>query len=147
MSAVIREATRADIPRVWELILELAEFERLRHCVVGSLAELDRHYERAYWLHVAEVDGEVVGYALWFTNFSTFLTRPGLYLEDIYVSPSVRGQGIGKAMLHGLIETARSRGYGRVEWSVLDWNQSAIDFYRSQGADVLEDWRICRVSL
>jgi GNAT superfamily N-acetyltransferase len=143
----LRSAEPSDLPRVWELILELAEYERLRSEVVGSLELLTRHFQNAFQLEVAEVDGEVVGYALWFTNFSTFRTRPGLYLEDIYVSPRVRGLGIGKALLHRLIDIARIREYGRVEWSVLDWNQTAIDFYVSQGAELLTDWRICRISL
>ncbi|MDX2065824.1 MAG: GNAT family N-acetyltransferase [Fimbriimonadaceae bacterium] len=143
----LRSAEPTDLPRVWELILELAEYERLRPQVTGSLALLRAHFGTAFQLEVAERSGEIVGYALWFTNFSTFRTRPGLYLEDLYVSPVARGQGIGKALLQRLIGIASERGYGRVEWSVLDWNQPAIDFYRSQGAEILTDWRICRISL
>jgi GNAT superfamily N-acetyltransferase len=143
----IRPATANDLPDVWELILELAEFERLRHAVTGSLDLLQMHFETAYQLEVVEDGGRIIGYALWFTNFSTFLTRPGLYLEDIFVKPDYRGRGIGKALLNHLIQTAKERGYGRVEWSVLDWNQSAIDFYTAQGAEILSDWRTCRIRL
>ncbi len=89
----------------------------------------------------------MVGYALSFPTYSTFRTQPGLWLEDIYVTPAERGRGLGKAMLLHLIEEGRRAGLGRIEWSVLDWNQPAIDFYASLGADVLPDWRICRVSL
>lgn len=143
----IRPATRQDLPRIWDLILELADFEKLLHKVDGSLEQLERDFEQAFQSTVA-VDGEeIIGYTLWFTNYSTFRTKPGIYLEDLYVSPSHRGNGIGKALLHDLFQRAEQKNYGRVEWSVLDWNQSAIDFYRSQGAEVLEDWRICRVTI
>ncbi len=143
----IRPATRQDLPRIWELILELADYEKLLHKVDGSLEQLNRDFEQAFQSTVA-VDGDaIIGYTLWFTNYSTFRTKPGIYLEDLYVSPSHRGNGIGKALLHDLFQRAEQKNYGRVEWSVLDWNQSAIDFYRSQGAEVLEDWRICRVTI
>jgi GNAT superfamily N-acetyltransferase len=95
---------------------------------------------------VAEVAGTVVGFALFFTNFSTFLGQPGLYLEDLYVQPQHRGAGLGKALLQHLGALAVQRGCGRFEWSVLDWNQNAIDFYQRMGAAVLPDWRICRVA-
>lgn len=89
---------------------------------------------------------EIVGFALFFTNFSTFLTQPGLYLEDLYVRPAHRGQGIGEAVLTRLARLALERGYGRFEWSVLDWNENAIRFYERMGATVMPDWRICRIS-
>jgi GNAT superfamily N-acetyltransferase len=92
------------------------------------------------------VDGEVAGFALFFTNFSTFLSKPGLYLEDLYVRPASRGKGLGRALLQHLAALAVQRDYGRFEWSVLDWNENAIGFYRSMGADVMPDWRICRVT-
>ncbi len=147
LAMTIRPATRQDLPRIWELILELADFEKLLHKVDGSLELLNRDFEETFQSTVA-VDGDaIIGYTLWFTNYSTFRTKPGIYLEDLYVSPSHRGNGIGKALLHDLFQLAEQKNYGRVEWSVLDWNQSAIDFYRSQGAEVLEDWRICRVTI
>ena len=95
---------------------------------------------------VGEVEGCVVAFALYFTNFSTFLGRPGLYLEDLYVQPAHRGTGLGKALLRHLGALALQRGCGRFEWSVLDWNQRAIDFYEKMGADVMPDWRICRLT-
>ena len=95
---------------------------------------------------VAEVDSEVVAFALFFTNFSTFLSQPGLYLEDLYVQPSHRSLGLGRALLTRLAQLAVERGCGRFEWSVLDWNESAIRFYQKMGASVMPDWRICRVS-
>jgi len=95
---------------------------------------------------VAEVAGEVVAFALYFTNFSTFLAQPGLYLEDLYVQPAQRGKGLGEALLTRLGKLAAERGYGRFEWSVLDWNENAIRFYQRMGASVLPDWRICRIT-
>jgi GNAT superfamily N-acetyltransferase len=95
---------------------------------------------------VAEWEGAIVGFALFFANYSTFLTQPGIYLEDLFVLPQYRRQGIGRALLSSVAEIAKARGAGRLEWSVLDWNQSAIAFYEKMGADVLPDWRICRVS-
>ena len=95
---------------------------------------------------VGEVGGEVVAFALFFTNFSTFLAKPGLYLEDLYVKPAHRGSGIGRALLTHLGALAVERGYGRFEWSVLDWNENAIRFYEKMGATVMPEWRICRVT-
>jgi GNAT superfamily N-acetyltransferase len=92
------------------------------------------------------VEGRVVAFALFFTNYSTFLSLPGLYLEDLYVQPSQRGTGLGKALLQHLARLAVARGYGRFEWSVLDWNENAIRFYERLGATVMPDWRICRVT-
>jgi len=143
----IRPALREDLPRIWDLILELADYEKLLHKVDGSLEQLNRDFEKAFQSTVVVEGDEIIGYTLWFTNYSTFRTKPGIYLEDLYVSPSHRGKGIGKALLHDLFQRAEEKNYGRVEWSVLDWNQSAIDFYRSQGAEILEDWRICRVTI
>lgn len=96
---------------------------------------------------VAELDHVIVAYSLFFTSFSTFKVKPGIWLEDLYVLPEMRGQGIGKTLLSTVVESAKERGYGRVEWSVLDWNESAITFYERLGATVMPDWRICRVSL
>ena len=148
-SFAIRPATPADVVHIHSMIMELAVFEKLEHMVVSSEALLHdglfgaRPGAEAI---VAEADGEVVGFALFFHNFSTFLTRRGLYLEDLYVRQSQRGKGYGKGMLAHLARIAVQRGCGRFEWSVLDWNTPAIDFYKAMGAEILPDWRICRVT-
>ena len=146
---VLRAAAPTDVLAIVGLIRELAEFERLAHlCVVtpeGLLPHLFGPRPAAEAL-VAEVGGEVVAFALFFTNLSTFLGKPGLYLEDLYVRPAHRGAGIGKALLERLGALAVARGCGRFEWSVLDWNERAIGFYRKMGAQLLPDWRICRVT-
>ncbi|MEE4638991.1 MAG: GNAT family N-acetyltransferase [Wenzhouxiangella sp.] len=145
----IRSARPGDEACILGLIRELAEYERLAHEVIASPALLAEHLfgERAVAeALVAERDGAPVGFALFFRNFSTFLGRPGLYLEDLYVRESCRGQGIGRALLVRLAELARERGYGRMEWSVLDWNQPAIDFYESLGAKAMSEWTVYRLS-
>jgi GNAT superfamily N-acetyltransferase len=147
---VIRPATEADTPLILALIRELAEFERLAHEVVAEEAQL-----RAALFGprpAAEVllgfsgAGAPAGFALFFQNFSTFLARPGIYLEDLFVRPEFRRLGLGRAMLSRIAELAVARGCGRFEWAVLDWNENAIQFYRQLGAQVLDDWRICRVT-
>lgn len=146
---VLRAAEPRDVPAIVGLIRELADFEQLSHQVQTTPEKLMPHLfgERpvAECL-VAEVDGNVVAFALFFTNFSTFLCQPGLYLEDLYVQPAHRGQGLAKALLQRLGQLAVERGCGRFEWSVLDWNANAIAFYERMGATVLPDWRICRVT-
>lgn len=150
----LRAATPADVPTIFSLIKSLAAYEKLSDQVTGTPEQLHEHLfgERPYAeVILAEVDQsesgpEVVGFALFFTTYSTFLTRPGLYLEDLFVQPQWRDRGIGRALLQHLGKLAIARGYGRIEWSVLDWNAPAIGFYQKMGADVLPDWRICRVS-
>ncbi|MBL8351455.1 MAG: GNAT family N-acetyltransferase [Burkholderiaceae bacterium] len=145
----LRAAEPRDLPALVGLIGELADFEQLTHLLRVTPETLAPHLfgERpAAEAVVAESSDRVVGFALYFTNFSTFLARPGLYLEDLYVQPAVRGAGIGKALLNHLGALAVARGCGRFEWSVLDWNEHAIGFYRRMGATVMPDWRICRVS-
>ena len=145
----LRAATPQDLPAVVSLIRELAEFEHLSHLVVVTPDSLHPHLfgpRPAAEAVVAEVQGQVVAFALFFTNFSTFLGRPGLYLEDLYVQPAHRGAGLGKALLQHLGALAVERGCGRFEWSVLDWNENAIRFYEKMGATVMPDWRICRVT-
>ena len=145
----LRAAEPRDVPAIVGLIRELAEFERLTHLVQVTPETLHPHLFGARPVveaQVAEVQGEVVAFALYFTNFSTFLSRPGLYLEDLYVRPAHRGLGLGRALLQRLGRLAVERGYGRFEWSVLDWNENAIRFYERMGATVLPDWRICRVT-
>lgn len=146
---LLRPAAPADAPVLVELIRELAVFEKLEHLVEVTPQSLATQLFGARPVAeaiVAEVDGVVAGFALFFGNFSTFLGRPGLYLEDLYVRPAWRGQGLGKALLRHLGALAVERGCGRFEWSVLDWNANAIAFYEGMGATVLPDWRICRVS-
>jgi len=152
----IRSAQPADTEALFGLIQALAAYEKLSDSVTGS-AELlrshlfgDRPFAEALVAEAHPIDGgetSVVGLALFFYNYSTFLTQPGIYLEDLFVLPAYRGQGVGKALLQGTIERARAQHCGRVEWSVLDWNAPAIAFYEHMGADILPDWRICRVVL
>lgn len=146
----IRPARRGDEDVLFTLIGELARFERLEHKVTGSAFELGEHLfgERPVAeALLAEVEGRAVGFALFFTSYSTFLTRPGVYLEDLFVLESHRKSGIGRALLEAVRDAARSRQAGRLEWSVLDWNENAIAFYERFGATVMPDWRICRVEL
>ena len=146
---VLRAAEPRDVSAIVGLIRELADFEQLTHLVQTTPEKLMPHLfgdRPVAECLVAEVDGNVVAFALFFTNFSTFLCQPGLYLEDLYVQPAHRGQGIAKALLQRLGQLAVERGCGRFEWSVLDWNANAIAFYERMGATVLPDWRICRVT-
>jgi GNAT superfamily N-acetyltransferase len=142
-------ATERDVSVLLELIRGLAEYEHLTHVVEATEERLRRTLfgERpAAEALLAYDGGECVAFAVFFTNYSTFLAKPGLYLEDVFVVPHARRRGIGLAILKHLAAIARERDYGRMEWSVLDWNTSAIDFYKKLGAVVLEDWRICRVT-
>jgi GNAT superfamily N-acetyltransferase len=145
----LRAAEPRDVPAIVGLIRELAAFERLSHLCQVTPESLAPHLFGAQPVvecMVGEASGEVVAFALFFTNFSTFLAKPGLYLEDLYVQPAHRGSGLGKALLTHLGRLAAERGCGRFEWSVLDWNAHAIRFYEGLGASVLPDWRICRIS-
>lgn len=149
MRFVVRPSAAPDVPAILGLIRELAEYEKLAHLVVATQEALERHLfgpRPAAEAIVAEREGEVIGFALYFTNFSTFLAQPGLYLEDLYVRPAHRAHGVGEALLREVAKTALARGCGRFEWSVLDWNAPAIRFYERMGATVLPDWRICRVT-
>ena len=142
-------ATAADVPLILRMIKALADYERLAHEVVatedGLRAALfgPRPFAEVV---IGSADGEPVGYALFFHNFSTFRGAPGLYLEDLFVYPDHRGRGYGKRLLQHVAGVAVARGCHRFEWCVLDWNESAIQFYRKAGAAVLDDWRICRVT-
>jgi len=145
----LRPAEPRDVPAIVGLITELAEFENLTHLLRVTPETLHPHLfgdKPVVEAMVGEVGGEVVAFALFFTNFSTFLAKPGLYLEDLYVQRAHRGYGLGKALLTRLGRIAVERGYGRFEWSVLDWNENAIRFYEKMGATVMPDWRICRVT-
>jgi GNAT superfamily N-acetyltransferase len=145
----VRFARPDDIGAIVALIRELADYEQLSHLATATPETLSPHLfgERpACECLVGERAGEVVGFALFFHNFSTFLCRKGLYLEDLYVRPAARGTGLGRAMLERLARLAVERGCGRFEWAVLDWNVDAQAFYRRMGATVLPDWRLCRVA-
>ncbi|GGB97554.1 GNAT family N-acetyltransferase [Pseudoduganella buxea] len=149
MSLNIRPARPEDVVAIFAMIRELAVFEKLEHMVVADEAML---HDALFGVRppceaiVGEEAGEVVTFALFFHNFSTFLCKKGLYLEDLYVRQSRRGKGYGKLMLKALAALAVERQCGRFEWSVLDWNANAISFYEKMGAAVLPDWRICRVT-
>jgi GNAT superfamily N-acetyltransferase len=145
----IRPGTVHDVPAVLAFIHELAEYEKLAHEVTATEDGLRaalfgerRHAE----VILAFLDGDPVGFALFFHNFSTFLGRPGIYLEDLYVRPPARRRGVGKRLLAGLAGIAVERNCGRLEWSVLDWNESAIRFYRSLGATAMDGWTVHRVA-
>jgi GNAT superfamily N-acetyltransferase len=148
-SITIRPAQPEDVDTIFHLIKALAEYEKLSHEVTGSAEMLKTHLfgERpCIEALLAEHNGKSIGFALFFTNYSTFLTQPGIYLEDLFVMPEYRGKGIGKSLLSYLARLALERNCGRLEWSVLDWNETAIGFYQRMGATVLPDWRICRVT-
>lgn len=145
----IRAATVDDVPLIRELIEGLADYERLRHECVATDAQLRetlfgaRPYAEVV---IADVDGVAAGFALFFHNYSTFLSRPGIYLEDLFVQPAMRGRGVGKALLQHLARLAVARDCGRLEWSVLDWNTDAIGFYRTLGATPQDEWTVYRVT-
>lgn len=149
MNAVIRPAMPADVPAILGLIRELAEYEKLAHEAKASAEGLSaalfgpRPVADAL---IADVAGETVGFALFFSTFSTFVGKPGIYLEDVYVKPAHRGGGIGKAFFRRLGQLAAERGCGRLEWSVLDWNEPALVFYRSLGATPMSEWTMYRLS-
>jgi GNAT superfamily N-acetyltransferase len=145
---VIREARAEDVPAVVRLVHELAEYERSPE--LCTLTEDQLHValfepDAVAHCHVAEVAGEVVGCAIWFRNFSTWRGVPGIYLEDLFVRPSHRGSGLGRALLAALAAVCAERGYGRLEWQVLDWNEPSIGFYRSLGAVPMDEWTTFRL--
>jgi GNAT superfamily N-acetyltransferase len=149
MNIRIQPATPADVPMILTLIKELAEFERLLHEVTATEAQVHAGLfgpRPSAEVVMARLGDEVAGFALYFHNFSTFLAKPGIYLEDLYVRQKFRGQGCGEALLRHLARTALERGCGRLEWSVLDWNQRAIDFYKSLGAVAMNEWTMYRVT-
>jgi len=145
----IRRAGPDDCALILTLIRELAEYERLAHEVVADATLLERHlfgeHPAAEVLLADSADG-AAGFALFFTSFSTFLARPGIYLEDLFVRPAHRGQGIGRALIAAVARLAVARGCGRLEWSVLDWNMPAIGFYRALGAEPMDEWTTFRLS-
>jgi GNAT superfamily N-acetyltransferase len=149
MNATLRSAQVEDVPQILAFILELAEYERLAHTVTATEDLLRQSLfgpKPAAEAIIAAVDGIDVGWALFFTNFSTFNGLPGLYIEDLYVKPELRGQGIGKVLLRRIATLAVERGCGRVEWAVLDWNEPSIQFYKSLGATPMDEWTMFRLT-
>jgi GNAT superfamily N-acetyltransferase len=146
---MIRSAVPADVPAIYQLIRDLAGYERSLPEVTGTQEQLLRTLfgpDPAIFAHVAEHEGQVVGFALWFLNYSTWLCQHGIYLEDLYVSPEMRGQGYGRALLAELAALCVQRGYGRLEWWVLDWNAPALRFYSSLGASPMDEWTVHRLT-
>lgn len=146
----IRAATADDVPAILRLIRGLAEYERLADQAVATEDDLRRGLfgpSRYAEVVLAEDEAGVAGFALFFHNYSTFRGKPGLYLEDLFVVPERRGQGIGRQLLLHLKDLAVARGCGRMEWSVLNWNEPAVGFYRKLGAELMDEWRICRLNL
>ena len=145
----IRDAVPGDAALVLSFIEALANYEKLRHECVATVEDVDRALfgpDPVPRVLIAEWDGTPVGFALWFRNFSTFLARPGIWLEDLFVHPEARGRGVGKALLAALARMAVERGYGRVEWSVLDWNAPSIAFYQSLDARAMDEWTTFRLT-
>jgi len=149
MSLVIHRARPDQVPQVFSLIRELAAYEKLSHEVEATEAMIaDALFSDSPRLYceIAEWNGEVAGFAVWFLNCSTFAGRFGIYLEDLFVRPAFRGNGIGKALLAHLAKTCVDNGWARLQWSVLDWNAPSIAFYKSLGAVMMDEWTLCRVS-
>jgi GNAT superfamily N-acetyltransferase len=148
-SITISVATAADVPLILDLIRGIAEYEKLSHEVVATEALLREHLfgpNPKAEVRIARIGGQAVGFALFFHNFSTFVGRPGIYLEDLFVRPEFRGKGVGRALLRELARIATERKCGRLEWSVLDWNEPAIRFYESLGAKPMSEWTIYRMT-
>jgi len=146
---MIRQAVTADTPRILQLIKDLALYEKAPNEAIATLEQIEQSLfsdRPSAYAHVAEVDGEVVGISIWFLNYSTWLGKPGLYLEDLYVDPVHRGKGLGLALLKELATICVERGYERLQWWVLDWNEPSIDFYKSLGAVAMDEWTVFRLS-
>jgi GNAT superfamily N-acetyltransferase len=149
MALTIRPARPGEAPLVLSFVRELAEYEKLTHEAVATEDMLDAALfgePARVFCDLAEWDGAPVGFALWFLNFSTFSGRSGIYLEDLFVRPAHRGRGIGKALMIHLARKCVANGWARFQWSVLDWNTPSIDFYRSLGGVMLDEWTVCRIS-
>ena len=146
---MIRPARAADVPAIYQLIRDLADYEHALPEVTGTEDDLHRSLfgpKPAVYAHVAEHEGQVGGFALWFLNYSTWVGQHGIYLEDLYVKPELRGLGLGRALLAELAALCVERGYGRLEWWVLDWNQPARGFYASLGATSMDEWTVHRLT-
>ena len=146
---IIREAQARDAQAIHQLIYELAVYEKAADEAIATIEDIERSLFRenpVAYAHVAEVDGAIVGTAIWFLNYSTWLGKPGIYLEDLYVKPEFRGSGIGKGFMKRLSEICVERGYERFQWWVLDWNEPSINFYKSIGAVAMDEWTVFRLS-
>ena len=149
MNLVIREAARADAPLILRFIGDLAAYEKLSHEARASVADIERDLFGAapkVFCDLSFWNDQPAGFALWYYTYSTFQGRHGIWLEDLFVAPELRGRGIGKSLLAHLARRCLREKLGRLEWAVLDWNQPSIDFYRAQGAVFMSDWERCRVS-
>lgn len=149
MTISIREAVRNDVPLILKLINDLAVYEKLQDEAVATEADIVRDLFGEHpkvFCDIAEADSRPAGFALWYYTYSTFQGRHGIWLEDLFVEPDLRGQGVGKGLLVHLARRCVREGLGRFEWAVLDWNQPSIDFYLAQGATFMDSWRRCRVS-
>src|SRR6202451_2503131 len=148
MSLIIRRARAGEAGLVLSLVRELADYEKLLHEVEATEATIGAALfgdNPRLFCDIAEWNGEVGGFAVWFINFSTFSGRSGIYLEDLFVRPAQRGNGIGKALLSHLAKQCVANGWSRLQWSVLDWNTPSIEFYKSLGAQLMEEWTVCRL--
>jgi GNAT superfamily N-acetyltransferase len=149
MSLTIRRARSDEAGLVYAFVRELAEYEKLLHEVEATEADIAAalfgEYPRLF-CEIAEWQGEPAGFAVWFINFSTFSGRSGIYLEDLFVRPALRGKGIGKALLSHLAKQCLANGWSRLQWAVLDWNTPSIEFYKSLGATLMDEWTVCRVT-
>ena len=149
MSITIRRALSGEAGLVLSFVRELAEYEKLLHEVKATEAAIDAALfgsNPRLFCEIAEWDGAPAGLAVWFINFSTFSGRSGIYLEDLFVRPMLRGNGIGKALLANLAQQCVANGWSRLQWSVLNWNAPSIEFYKSLGADMMDGWTVCRVN-
>ena len=149
MATTIRPATRADVPQILAFIRALAAYEREPKAVMATEVGLERDGfgpNPFYFCLIAEHDGQPAAFAFYFFNYSTWLGMPGIYLEDLFVEPELRGLGIGKALLERVAAIAVEKGCGRLNWAVLDWNKPAIEFYEAMGAEFLDEWRLVRVT-
>lgn len=146
---MIRPAVKEDAPIILQLIKELAEYEKAPNEVIATIKDIEATIfaeDPKVFCELVEIDGNVVGMAIWFLNYSTWQGRHGIYLEDLYIKPEFRGKGLGKALLQHLARICSERGYGRFQWWVLDWNSPAIEFYHSIGAVPMSEWTVFRVS-
>ena len=146
---MIREAKISDVQAIYDLIVELAIYEKEPDAVVASVEEIKENIfgaDPVAYCHVAEVDGQVVGIAIWFLNYSTWLGKAGLYLEDLFVKPQFRGSGLGLQLMKTLAQLCVDRNYERFQWWVLDWNEPSINFYKSIGAEAMDEWTVYRLS-
>jgi GNAT superfamily N-acetyltransferase len=146
---MIRFATKEDVPRIHQLIKDLAEYEKAPLEAKATIQQIEETIfgeNPVAYCHVAEENGQVVGISIWFLNYSTWVGKPGIYLEDLYIDPAYRGKGYGFAFLKELGKICVERGYERLQWWVLDWNQPSIDFYKSLGAVPMDEWTVYRVS-